>query len=381
MAVITLHLPQKLVFGNDCLSDFIKDFTNRGFKKALIVVDPFVESQTESFTAELKTAGIKFSILNEITKEPTLNDFKKWKEWAEDNSIDSVIGIGGGSVLDVAKLIAALCHSGQTVESAFGIGNMQQRKLFLACLPTTAGTGSEVSPNAILLDENLNLKKGIVSPFLVPDCTYVDPIFTHTVPPAVTAATGIDALTHCIEAYANKFAHPVTDLLALEGIRLIYQNLEQAFNNGSDAQARENVTLGSLYGGMCLGPVNTAAVHALAYPLGGEYHIAHGISNALLLPHVLQANLKSGVTRYAKIAETIGVRTNQSSLRVANEGILRIAELCKNVGIPDKLTDFGVAKEDIPNLAKSALTVQRLLKNNLRELSGPDIEEIYSKLF
>jgi alcohol dehydrogenase class IV len=379
--MISFNLPQKLVFGNHCFGDFIAYFVSQGFKKALIVVDPFVEAQLESLTNALQAAGIGFSILNEITNEPSLGDFKKWNAQAEEEAIDSVIGIGGGSVLDVAKLIAAFCHSGQTVESAFGIGNVRQRKLFLACLPTTAGTGSEVSPNAILLDESDMLKKGIVSPFLVPHCTYVDPIFTYSVPPSVTAATGIDALTHCIEAYANKFAHPVTDLLALEGIRLIYQNLEQAFINGSDAEARENVALGSLYGGMCLGPVNTAAVHALSYPLGGGYHIAHGISNALLLPHVLKANLKSGVTRYAKIAETIGVRTNQSSLRIAREGILRIAELCKKVGIPDKLTEFGVHKEDLPSLAKSAFTVQRLLKNNLRELTEADILKIYLKLF
>jgi alcohol dehydrogenase class IV len=381
MSLIKLQFPGNLIFGNNCFAHFIEQFSGMEFKNVLIVVDPFIEPHLESLTFELRKAGTKYFIDNKITKEPSVSDFKKLLEKAEKNSIDSVIGIGGGSVLDVSKLAAAICHSGQTVESAFGIGKLKQRKLFLACLPTTAGTGSEVSPNAILLDESDNLKKGIVSPFLVPDYTYVDPVFTHTVPPKVTAATGIDALTHCIEAYANKFAHPLTDMLALEGIRLIYKNLGKAFKNGSDANARENVALGSLYGGMCLGPVNTAAVHALAYPLGSEYNIQHGVSNALLLPHVLYANLESGVKRYATIAEKIGVNTNQSSLSIAKEGVLKIAELCKNVGIPANIIGFGVKKDDVPQLAKSALKVQRLLKNNLRELTVSDIEEIYLKLF
>lgn len=378
---IKLDLPQKLVFGTRCFSDFITYFLNQKLRKVFIIVDPFVEPQLESFISELENAQIGYIICSQISNEPSLGDFKKLNQQAEDNSIDSVIGIGGGSVLDIAKLIAALCHSGQSIESVLGIGNVKQRKLFLACLPTTAGTGSEVSPNAILLDENDNLKKGVVSPFLVPDCAYIDPFFTHTVPSSVTAATGIDALTHCIEAFANKFAHPITDLFALEGIRLIYENLERVHKNGCDTEAREKVALGSLYGGICLGPVNTAAVHALAYPLGGEYHIAHGVSNALLLPHVLKANLKSGVKRYAKIAEVIGVDSNLNELDMAELGILKIADLCKKVDIPDNLNAFGIKIEEVPKLAKSAIKVQRLLKNNLRDLSESDIEEIYLKLF
>ncbi len=381
MSSITIDFPRKLVFGNNCYSEFIENFVSLGFQKVLIVADPFVAHQLEGLTNKLQKSGVNFLMTTEIAKEPSIGDFKRLLQKVENESIDAVIGIGGGSVLDVAKLIAVLCYSSQTVESVLGIGKIKKRNLFLACLPTTAGTGSEVSPNSILLDENDNLKKGIVSPFLVPDVTYVDPMFTHTVPSAVTAATGIDALTHCIEAYANKYANPITDLFALEGIRLIYYNLEKAFSDGTDAIAREKVSLGSMYGGMCLGPVNTAAVHALAYPLGGEYHIAHGVSNALLLPHVLKANLSAGVEHYSRIAEAIGVNDNQSRLEMANEGILRIAELCNKVGIPDKLTDFGVKIEDIPKLAASALTVQRLLKNNLRELSESDIREIYLKLF
>ncbi len=379
--MISFNLPKKLVFGNNCFEDFIEFFIPLGHKKVLIVVDPYVEPQLDKLTGALDDAGTIVTVINEIANEPTIDDFEKWNALAKENSIDAVLGIGGGSVLDMAKLIAAFAHSEQTIESAIGIGKLDGRGSFLACLPTTAGTGSEVSPNAILLDESDNLKKGIVSPFLVPDWTFVDAVFTYTVPPSVTASTGIDALTHCIEAYTNKFAHPVTDLLALEGIRLIYNNLENACKNGKDAVARENVALGSLYGGLCLGPVNTAAVHALSYPLGGEYHIPHGVSNALLLAPVLRANLQSCKEKFARMGRAIGACGVGNDHEAAEEGIQKISDLCHRLGLPDKLSDFGIQEEDIPKLAKSAIKVQRLLKNNPRDLSESDIREIYSGLF
>jgi len=381
MKPVQIFFPRKLVFGDRCLNDFINYFLGLPYKRIYILADPNVKYTLEVVSGAFEMEGLEVFMNTTITREPTVKEFLSILREAESNRIDSIIGIGGGSVLDVAKLVAVMCNSGLKVDTAFGTGNISGRKLFLACLPTTAGTGSEVSPNAILLDEEEDLKKGVVSPFLVPDATYVDPVLTYTVPPKVTAATGIDALTHCIEAYANKFAHPVVDLYALEGIRLIYNNLERAFKNGSDALARRNVALGSMYGGMCLGPVNTAAVHALAYPLGSRYHIPHGVSNALLLSHVLEFNLPKGVERYASIARVIGVNHGSTDLEVAGEGIKRIAELCKNVGIPGKLADFNVHADQIPLLAESAMSVQRLLKNNLREVSREEAEKIYHKLF
>jgi alcohol dehydrogenase class IV len=238
-----------------------------------------------------------------------------------------------------------------------------------------------VSPNAILLDEKEHLKKAVVSPYLLPDATFVDPVLTYSVPPSVTASTGIDALTHCIEVYANKFAHPITDLFSLEGIRLIYHHIERAYRDGLDAVARRNVALGSVYGGLGLGPVNTAAVHAIAYPLGSEYKIPHGISNALVLPHVLEYNLPFGVERYAEIARAIGVSEASSGMETAKEGISMISELCRKVGIPEEIREFNVPARAVPSLARSAMNVQRLLRNNLRELSQEEIEQIYYKLW
>lgn len=381
ISTITIDFPKRLVFGDQSLNDFIKYFLSMGFRKVFLLADPNVHDPIEKFRAAIKGAGISYILNTDIKHEPTISEFNNILFEAERNGIDSVIGIGGGSVLDVAKLVAALCYSKIPVSNTFGIGNISGRKLFLACLPTTAGTGSEVSPNSILLDENDHLKKGIISPFLVPDATYVDPELTHSVPPGVTASTGIDALTHCIEAYANKFAHPVIDNFALQGIELIFNNLKKACINGKDNAARSAVALGSMYGGLCLGPVNTAAVHALAYPLGSEYQIPHGVSNAILLPHVLKFNLQNSVDRYATIARVMGTGDDGSEMETARKGIESISKLCRDIGIPDNLTQFNVPINAVPSLAKSAMSVQRLLKNNLREVSEKDAAEIYYKLF
>ena len=195
-----------------------------------------------------------------------------------------MIGVGGGSVLDCAKLLATLINNTQKLEDVVGIGFLNGREIKLICIPTTSGTGSEVSPNAILLNENTQAKSGIISPYLVPDACYLDPILTISLPPKLTAETGIDALSHCIEAYTNKFAHPTVDTYALRGIQLISENIQKAYKNGNDIEARSALLLGSMYGGLCLGPVNTSAVHALSYGLGGKFHISHGLSNAILRP-------------------------------------------------------------------------------------------------
>ncbi len=381
MQNVQIHFPRKFVFGDDCLQDFIEYFLGLPYRRTYLLADPHVEKMLSGLYDTLDMDGVEVITNVSIDKEPTEDGFLSILREAESNRVDSVIGIGGGSVLDVAKLVAAMAGSGKHPGSFYGSGTLTGRPLFLACLPTTAGTGSEVSPNSILLDEKENLKKAVVSPYLVPDATYIDPVLTHSVPPAVTASTGIDALTHCIEVYANRFAHPVTDLFALEGIRLIYDHLERAYSDGSDAEARRKVALGSVYGGLGLGPVNTAAVHAIAYPLGSEYHIPHGISNALLLPHVLEYNLPFGLERYAEIARTIGVAGSSNETETAREGIRRIGELCRKVGIPDGIGAFNVPSDAVPSLARSAMKVQRLLKNNLRELSQKEIEQIYYRLY
>ena len=381
MKEITLLQPQMIVFGTGCIKNLVDDYQKLGFKRLFVLTAPPIRPLIEEPLAELAEGGISIEVVQDIVAEPTVNDFKRILEQARRFGADSVVGIGGGSVLDVTKLVASFINSEQQVEDCFGTGFIKAKGLWFACLPTTAGTGSEVSPNAILLDERDHLKKGIVSPYLIADAAYVDPKLTWSVPAKVTADTGMDALTHCIEAYTNKFAHPTVDIYALQGIRLIAANLEKAVKNGHDVEAREALALGSLYGGLCLGPVNTAAVHALSYPLGGEFHIPHGLSNAILLPSVMKFNRPANLRRYAEVALALGCEPGQDADETAQHGVEFIYRLAEAVGIPQKLTDLGIPQTAVPGMAKAAMEVQRLLKNNPREVTEQDALNIYNSLY
>ena len=393
MKPITLLQPQKIVFGTGCINTFRDDFRQLGLHRLLVLTAPPILPLIEPTLSLLKEDGTAIKVVSNIVAEPTIGDFKAILETARSFQADSVVGIGGGSVLDVAKLVAAFTNSNQLVEDCFGTGIIQKKGLWLACLPTTAGTGSEVNPNAILLDERDHLKKGIVSPYLIADAAYVDPRLTWTVPAKVTADTGMDALTHCIEAYTNKFAHPAIDIYALQGIRLIAANLEMAVKGAAEAnpqrstlnpqliEAREALALGSLYGGLCLGPVNTAAVHALSYPLGGEYHIPHGLSNAILLPSVMRFNTPANPDRYAQVSVAFGLPEGTTPEATAAKGVDFIYRLSEAVGIPQKLTALNIPQTAVPALAHAAMQVQRLLKNNPREVTEQDACDIYNSLF
>ena len=281
----------------------------------------------------------------------------------------------------MAKLVAALLDGQQKIGEVFGIGLVKRRNTLLVCVPTTAGTGSEVSPNAILLDDADEMKKGVISPWLVPDAAFIDAELTLSVPPAVTAATGLDALTHCIEAYTNKFAHPVVDVWAIEGVRLVAGSLADAVRQPANLAAREKMALGSLYGGLCLGPVNTAAVHALSYPLGGRYHVAHGHANAILLPHVTRFNIPAAPDRYATIALALGAAPAASNEATAKAGIAQLWQLIDATGLEMSLSALGIEEDDTPELAAAGLGVTRLMKNNPRPMTQQDAEEIYHAAF
>ena len=381
MNLITLLQPPRIVFGNGCAPQCAEFLAARGSQRVLLVSSSPVLPTLGAVTDALKKSGVTFIVAPPVDREPNRELFAKILSFARAEKIDSVLGIGGGSAIDVAKLIAALTRSQQTAPEIFGINLLSGRALPLVCLPTTAGTGAEVSPNAILLDETDALKKGVVSPHLVPDAAFVDPLLTLSVPAAVTAATGLDALTHCVEAYANQFAHPIVDTYALQGIRLIAPHLVRAVRDGQDREARAALALGSLYGGLCLGPVNTAAVHALAYPLGGKFHIAHGVSNALLLPHVLRFNFSAAPARYAEIAIALGVPQTDSDLATAEAGVALLSELSRACGVPQRLRELGILPTDLPALARAAMQVQRLLKNNLRPVTEADAVNIYEAAF
>lgn len=381
MNSITLLQPGKIVFGEGALMQLSTDAIIENSNNILLLVAPPLQEAVAPLVKELQSKNKKISLVAyTYLGEPTFSQFYDLLEANEAFNPDCVIGIGGGSVLDCAKLLAALINSTQKLEDVVGIGFLKGRTIQLICVPTTSGTGSEVSPNAILLNEETQAKSGIISPFLVPDACYLDPVLTVSLPAKLTAETGIDALSHCIEAYTNKFAHPTVDVYALKGIQLISEHLIKAYNNGNDIEARSALLLGSMYGGLCLGPVNTAAVHALSYGLGGKFHIAHGLSNAMLMPEVLRFNLSSNPKRHAEVALAMGVKNEGTDKDIALAGIEHIEALSKACNIPQKLTDIGVSENDIPELADIAMKVTRLLKNNPREVTREDAIEIYKKL-
>jgi len=379
-STITLLNPARLVFGENSFDQFIQDYLELGLKRLFVLSLPGLDEKVLHQLKRLEPAGVVIRKNNTVIREPSFQDFEEILKEARSFNADSIVGIGGGSILDVAKLVAAQLLNPQNTTEVIGKGKLAERITYLACIPTTAGTGSEVSPNAIFIDRNGN-KVGVISPFLVPDAVYIDPVLTMSVPVAVTASTGIDALTHCLEAYANKFSHPVTDLIALEGIKLVAKYLKRACDNGEDTEARTQLALGSMYGGMCLGPVNTAAVHALAYPLGVEFHISHGLSIALMLPAVMEFTLVTAPDRYAAIAIALGAEKKGSDLETALEGIEIIKKLIKDCGLPVSLAEINIPLNAIENMAADAIKIERLLKNNLREVTLEDAKNIYHSAF
>lgn len=379
MRTVSFFQPQRLVFGSGCLTECVAYLNQLRPAHLRILTSAVLQPVTMRILSEL--SGIATSVDLDIPSEPTIADFEAATARAKEAGTTCVLGLGGGSVLDIAKLVAAFVKGEQRLEETFGIGLLQGRACHLVCMPTTSGTGSEVSPNAILLDEAAKLKKAVISPYLVPDAVFVDPELTLTVPAAVTAATGLDALAHCLESYTNKFAHPLVDVFALEGIALCGRFLLRAVQCPDDLEAREGMALASLYGGLCLGPVNTAAGHAIAYPLGSEYHISHGVSVAIVQPHVFRFNAESNPERHAHVARALGVAEGSSCMETACAGASAISALTKSCGLDRPLASYGVEEAAIPALARSAMTVTRLLRNNPREVSEADCVAIYQACF
>lgn len=378
---LKIYFPGKLVFGKGAIDSLKEELLAMPTAKVLIItIEPLLKP-LDKLINQLKGAGIVLFIDTSITQEPSFDDFKALLVKVGPFKADVVLGIGGGSVLDISKLLAAQLDNDQSLEEIVGIGLLKGRRKKLICVPATSGTGSEASPNAILVDNQDNQKKGIISPFLVPDSVYVDPLLTISVPPSITAATGLDALTHCLESYTNKFAQPFIDMYAFEGMRLIAANIVKAVREGTNEEARTQVAMGSLLGGFCLGPVNTAGVHALSYPLGSMFHLAHGLSNALLLPYVMEYNISAAPQRYADVALALGCTPEAKPIDTAFKGVERIRELIKDCGIPAKLSELNIPEEAIPKMAEDAMKITRLLKNNPRLITLEDAIAIYKAAY
>jgi len=353
-------------------------------KKALIITDPGViqAGLLEGIEKSLQSVGIPFAIFDGVEPDPRIEVVEKSAEKAKKEGMDLIIGFGGGSSLDIAKVTSVMVANPGKIDSFFGIDLVPNPGVPVILIPTTAGTGSEVTPIAILSDTKEKLKKGIVSPTLFPEVALVDPKLTVGLPPSVTAFTGMDALTHAIEAYYSVNATGLSDLLAIRAMELISKNLRMAYAYGENLSARSNMMEGSLLAGIAFANAGVGAVHAFAYPLGGEFHLAHGLTNTLMLPYVMRYNILGCPYKFAQMAKAFGEKVEGlSELDAAETAVKFVERLSDDLRVPRRLRDVGIPEKAIPGLAEAAMKVTRLLANNPRKISLEDANAIYKSAY
>ncbi|MFC3884905.1 iron-containing alcohol dehydrogenase [Bacillus songklensis] len=378
MNISQFTIANKLITGKDALVSLYEEAVKLGMNRPIIVTDEILQKAGAVAKVEEQLDGLAVGIFNKVKPEPEVEIVADCVKAIKAGKHDGVIAVGGGSAMDIAKCAAAIAHTEDSIEQFFGVDLIKEKGLPLIAIPTTAGTGSEVTNIAILSDKNEQLKKGVVSPYLLPDVALVSPEMTLTCPQSVTAASGIDALVHAVEAYISVYASPITDALAIKAMEMIAKYLPKAYANPNDVTAREQMVTASLMAGMAFGNAGVGAVHALAYPLGGRYHMPHGVSNALLLPYVMEWNKVACLERFSDMAAALGQDVRNHSLdEAADKAIEEMVRLCRYVRIPSSLREFDIPEEAIPDMAVDASKVTRLLKNNPRVLTVRDIEEIY----
>ncbi|KVG65103.1 iron-containing alcohol dehydrogenase [Burkholderia pseudomultivorans] len=342
--------------------------------EALGIVDRVIES--------LNAKDIDVRIIRGVEPEPTIGNVETvFNEQIEPFAPQAILSIGGGSVLDAAKLFAVRLTNDEPLRNWLGIDLIKRPGVPMILVPTTAGTGSEVTPNAIVTLPDESLKVGIVSRHLLPQIVILDAALTLGLPKPITAATGMDAFVHALESYISTKANPVSDMYAMESMRLIGANIVEAYENGQSLKAREAMMLGSMYGGLALTAAGTAAVHALAYPLGGMFNVTHGVANAMLLPHVMAFNLDAIEARLSNVARTLDLASKaDTDAEAARKLIEKMEEWTAAVDIPQDLRKFGVSEEHLDALAVAASKVKRLLGNNPKALTLDDMKSIYRRL-
>lgn len=375
---------RKIVFGTGAFDGLAEHIRELNAKHPLIVLDQHLaEAGMGGQVAELlEKAGMKYSLYDAVEPEPRLELADEAAKAAAKGKCDVVIGIGGGSSMDVAKAAAVVAGNKAKAVDFLGLNKVPGPGLPMIMIPTTAGTGSEVTFTAVFVRKDLKKKEGMNSPYLYPDVALLDPMLTLSLPPQPTAATGIDALCHAIESYTSINASPMSELVSLEAIQLIAENLRTCVHNGGNIEARERMLLGSLYAGLGLANAGVTAVHSLSYPLGGRFGVSHGLANTMMLPAVMVYNIPATHEKFAMVAEAMGEVVEGMTLReAAYQAVEAVDSLIEDCGIYSTLKDFGVKEQDFPELAKVAMTVARPLANNPRKITVDDAIEIYEDAF
>lgn len=377
--IAAFRIPSQITLGLGAAESVGVEAKRLGGTHAFLVSDPVLQKLgvVDQIASYLSMQEIPVTVFTEVEAEPSIHSITPCAAKARAAGCNLIVGLGGGSALDTSKAVAMLLGNEGQAEDFLGTGSVKKRGAPSILIPTTSGTGAEITPNALFYVPEARDKKAIVSPHIIPDVAIIDPMLTLSVPPAVTAATGMDTLSHAVESYTSLNASALTDMYALESIRLVGAHLRTAVANGKDVAAREGMAKASLYAGIAIANAGTNAVHALAYPLQGQFRITHGIANSLLLPYVMEFNALSNLSKFAKIAEALGEPISGLSPRSA---AAKSAEACmllsQDVGIPKKLTDVGIMQEHIDALVEGAMLVTRLLANNPRQVRPEDARAI-----
>ncbi|MEE9366829.1 MAG: iron-containing alcohol dehydrogenase [Dehalococcoidales bacterium] len=378
----TFLSPNKVIFGNGTVSQVGKEAAQFNVKKALIVTDKGVVKADllADVKDSLKAHNIDFDIFDQVEAEPPARNVDDGARMAVENGVDIVIGVGGGSSLDVAKGISIVVKNKGKILDYAGLELVPQRGLPKILIPTTAGTGSEVTRVIVVVDEAQNLKAAIHSNKNLADVAIVDPLLTLSMPSKVTADTGVDALVHAVESYVSALATPFSDVLSLEAARLIAIYLPAAYAKAENIEAKYHMSLAATLAGMAFTSSNLGAVHALSNILGIKYHLTHGRANAVMLPYVVDCNKIGSLRKYAALAQAMGENTEGlTPYQAVDKLVAHIFRLLEIVNIPARLSDYGITKADIPSLVEGGMKLSRLFVPNPRNLTEDDVKDIYTK--
>lgn len=372
------------VYGGEGSMEKIKEIAVREKAERIVVFSDEGIKATgllKLLTDELDQIGATYHMITDCKPEPTYGQVEAVVDEVQGFDCDLIVGIGGGSVMDAAKLASVLKGASYTIRDLLEDPTKAQKMVKTVMIPSTCGTGSEATCNAIVAIPEESSKKGIVNDNMIPDYVILDSRMIAKLPKAIVAATGVDALAHAVECYTSKKATPFSDTYALASAKLIFGNIREAYENPDNMEAKSNMMLGAYYGGVAITGSGTTAVHALSYPLGGKYHIAHGVSNAILFAHVMEFNMDACQERLAQLCDAIHpAYAEKTCEEKAKYVVEQIADIVKVTEIPTDLAGYGVTMEDLDFLVTAGSQQQRLLVNNCKELSLDDIRNIYRKV-
>ena len=378
----TLGMPKQVFSGEDSLSNITPVLKSEGVRKLAIFTDKGIQSAglLDYPLNELKKSGVDYVILNDLPPEPSYIQAQKLVDQCREYNADFILAVGGGSVMDTAKLASILMTGDYSIKDLLDDPSKARKYIKTLVIPTTAGTGSEATPNAIVAVPERELKVGIVNNAMISDYVILDAVMIKKLPRKIAAATGIDALAHCIECFTSNKANPFSNTFALEGLDLILNSIISACDDPDSMQAKLNMQIGSFYGGVAITASGTTAVHALSYPLGGKYHIAHGVSNAILLVPVMKFNEPECRELFAKVYDRC-MSGNASTQESKSKAVIaKLDEIVKHLDIPKSLKDFGVPESDLDWLVDAGMQVTRLLVNNRRKVTPEDARKIYLEI-